>query len=168
MHAKRNDKNVPLNSRRPKNGKASHTVLGRNNELSTNQRLGYSFLGTASQSPKIYIALVGSGRSRIRQRTYVIFLVAHLLLYITNNERIIIIKNIIALCACSFLCPSLSTPSSPLKYVLFSNPPHDGKALQFQRSRAPLPVHGGSGQLRAQRQALYTAFPGIPSFLIGA
>ena len=37
--------------------------------------------------------------------------------------------------------------------------------LQFQRRRAPLAVHGGSGQLRAQRQALYTAFPGISLFL---
>ena len=27
VHAKRNDKNVPLNSRLPKNGKASHTVV---------------------------------------------------------------------------------------------------------------------------------------------
>ena len=39
-------------------------------------------------------------------------------------------------------------------------PPHESRTLQFQRSRAPLPVHGGSAQLRAQRQALYTAFPG--------
>ena len=30
MHAKRNDKNVPLNNRRPNNGKACTALLGRN------------------------------------------------------------------------------------------------------------------------------------------
>ena len=56
MHAKRNDKNVPLNSRLPKNGKASHTVVSQkyyNTEIlktfirsNNNKFEGKSFINT--------------------------------------------------------------------------------------------------------------------------
>ena len=55
--------------------------------------VGYSFFGTASSLAIVTENIYCSGRIRSVENpsAYVIFLVAHILLYITNNERIIII-----------------------------------------------------------------------------